>query len=125
MREVEIFIPFMGPSTNKIYAGEHWAKRKKQADLGHSAVKAAGIEPFMRPVHLTFTPVLGKRARARDCSNYSYTVKLIEDGLVAAGVIINDTPDYVKGISIMAPVVNRAKPSGMILYIEEVPADAA
>ena len=27
-----LFVPYLGPSTNAIYAGLHWAKRKKAKD---------------------------------------------------------------------------------------------
>ncbi len=119
---IEAFIPYMGPSLNSIYSGVHWNERKKQADFGHIACKAAirkaGIKPFDYPVRLTFIPVLGKKARARDCSNYSYAAKIIEDGLVRCGVLQDDSPKYVKSFSISEPVVDRESPSGFKIIIE-------
>lgn len=115
-----IYVPFMGPSTNQIYAGVHWRKRQKQADAGHAAVQGIKLAPYQKPVRLTFIPIIGKGGRARDCSNYSYTAKLIEDGLVKAGILKDDTSEYVKGFEIAEPHIDRTQDSGMWVYIEEV-----
>lgn len=119
-RSERIFIEYMGPSTNEIYAGIHWRKRQKQADTGHFAVSLVKAKPFRKPVQLTFQPVVGKGGRVRDCSNYSYTAKIIEDGLVAAGILENDTPEFVKGFAIDEPVIDRTRASGMWVCISEV-----
>ncbi len=115
-----VFIEFMGPSLNSIYAGVHWSERKKQADAGHLAVSLVKIKPFDKPVTLTFQPVAGKRDRIRDCSNYSYAAKIIEDGLVKTGVLEDDSPEFVKGFGIDEPVIDRARYSGMWVLIKEV-----
>lgn len=120
---IELFIPYMGPSLNSIYAGVHWSERNKQAKFGHIACKAAcreaGINPFDYPVTLTFIPVLGKGARSRDCSNYSYAAKIIEDGLVRCGILEDDSDKYVRGFSIKGPaIVDRKGVSGFRLIIE-------
>lgn len=119
-RSDHIYVPFMGPSTNSIYAGVHWSKRNEQADEGHLAVKTIRIEPFSKPVRLTFIPIVGKGGKVRDCSNYSYTAKIIEDGLVKAGILKDDTPDWVKGFEVVEPHIDRKQQSGMWVYIEEI-----
>jgi hypothetical protein len=103
-RHITIPIPYIGPSLNKIYAGMHYSKRKRNADEAHLIVKMAckGIKSVSNPVSLTFTPY--HNSRLYDCSNYAYTCKLIEDGLVQAGVLVDDTNKYVKQIIINAPV---------------------
>lgn len=117
---IQLFVPWLGPSLNSIYAGIHWAKRKKHADAAHWAVKEAvlrnGINSIKSPVGLSFTPVLGKGKRALDCSNYGYAVKLLEDGLVRAGVLVDDTNQYVVATCTTKPV--RGKATGMIIQIE-------
>jgi hypothetical protein len=120
LRSESFFVEYMAPSLNSLYAGVHWAVRKKQADKGHQACNALPIAPFTKPVKLTFTPVVGKRARARDCSNYAYAVKVIEDGLVHAKIIKDDTNEYVKSITINEPVTDRSIESGVWVQIEEV-----
>ncbi|MGJ8524070.1 hypothetical protein R84981_002787 [Carnimonas sp. R-84981] len=117
---IQLFVPWLGPSLNSIYAGIHWAKRKKHADAAHWAVKAAvvdaGLARIGSPVGLSFTPVLGKGKRALDCSNYGYAVKLLEDGLVRAGVLVDDTNQYVVATCTTKPV--RGETSGMLIQIE-------
>lgn len=120
LRCESFFVEYMAPSLNSLYAGVHWAVRKKQADKGHLACSSLSIAPFTKPVKLTFTPVVGKRARARDCSNYAYAVKVVEDGLVHAKIIRDDTNEYVKSITINEPVTDRSIESGVWVQIEEV-----
>ncbi|MGJ8525198.1 hypothetical protein LMG33818_000906 [Halomonadaceae bacterium LMG 33818] len=118
---IQLFVPWLGPSLNSIYAGIHWSKRKKHADAAHWAVKSAvtntGIKRIDSPVGLSFTPVLGKGKRALDCSNYGYAVKLLEDGLVRAGVLADDTNQYVVATCITKPV--RGETTGMLIQIEQ------
>lgn len=124
MRTLTLFVPIMPPSTNSIYAGMHWTKRKKQADDAHSAiahlVKLSKESPFERPVQISMTPSLGKGCRSRDVSNYSYAAKLIEDGLVGAGLLAGDEADKVRRWTLNAPVVDRDSPSGFFVEISEL-----
>ena len=128
MRTITLFIPIMPPSTNSIYAGVHWTKRKREADRVHQYVahvaSEMGLKPFSRAVHISMTPSLGKGARARDCSNYSHAAKLIEDGLVGAGVIQGDEADKVLSMTIKAPTVDRKAASGLWVTITECEAAA-
>lgn len=123
MRSLTIFVPIMPPSTNSIYAGCHWTKRKKHADAAHGAIHAAlpadGVPVFEGAVSIEITPSLGKRCRARDVSNYSYAAKLIEDGLVYAGVLRGDEADKVASMTLRAPIVDRDAPSGLHVTITE------
>ena len=119
MRRERFFIEYMGPSTNAIYAGQHWTKRAKEADKAHKAVKALDTDLFLNPVKLMFTPQVGKGGRERDCSNYSYTCKMIEDGLVKQGILSGDEADKVVRFAINRPVINRKAPSGLWIVIEE------
>ena len=118
---ITVFVPYLGPSLNEIYGGMHWTKRAKHAKKGHYAAALAmrGIEKIQHPVSLTFQPILGKGTTSRDCSNYAYAVKLIEDGIVRAGVIEDDSPKYVTSVTILAPVRDRARGNGMIVSIKE------
>ena len=114
---VEIFVPWMGPSSNSCYAGKHWAIRKKEADAGHLVTGQSfkGVGLIEGPVLLNFSPIVGKGKRRFDPSNYSYSVKIIEDGLVLAGVIAGDGPDQVSFIGISSPV--RGDESGFFVEI--------
>ena len=123
MRSATIFVPIMPPSTNSIYAGVHWSKRKREADRVHGyvalLVTEKALKPFTQAVHISMRPSLGKGARSRDVSNYSYAYKLIEDALVHAGVILGDESDNVRSMTILAPTVDREAASGLWVTIDE------
>lgn len=121
MRSEIFFIPFQGPSTNEIYGGKHWTKRKASKDEAREIVLAhVSTDPFTDPVSLQFVPIVGKGARTRDLSNYTYGIKLVEDGLVAAGILVDDTERYVQSIRVYQPIKDRDRDSGFILRISEV-----
>lgn len=118
MGSVEIFIPYIGPSTNAMYAGQHWSKRKNHKRQALLAVISAGPLPkFAGAVSIKAIPVLGKGRRAYDVSNYSYTYKMIEDALVERGVLAGDTAKVVTSVSFSAPL--RGPETGMKIEIHE------
>ena len=118
MRAVTLKVPYVGPSLNSIYAGVHWKKRKDQADEAHLCVKLSlkGVEPFTKPVHLNFQPL--HKGRGYDVSNYAYTAKLIEDGLVLCGVIPDDTCKWVKRITIDEPIKVKGESLTVVTIVE-------
>ena len=91
-------IPITGykESTNKIYAGVHWAKRKQFKD---SILALAGwhCRPIQRvesyPVQILYKFVFG--SKPLDSTNCSYLIKCFEDALVAFEIIKDDSPEYV------------------------------
>ena len=92
-------IPDVGPSANTIYAGMHWRKRKAIADTWHLLVRVwvrkYGIHPVDGLVDIQIECWFGPGRKAFDSSNCSFTLKLIEDGLVAAKILKGDGPQYV------------------------------
>lgn len=119
-----LFIPYLGPSTNAIYAGLHWAKRKKAKDDAVIAVKAAVNQldidiPISTRVDLVFTPQLGKGVRKRDTSNNSMTAKLVEDALVKAKVLHDDTDEYVRNVTNTPALIDRKGDTGV--WVEIIP----
>ena len=118
---MKIKIPFIGYSTNKIYAGIHWTKRKRQADEAHLIVKlsCAKMKQVDNLADLEFTPYVS--TRRLDTSNYSASCKMIEDGLVACGVLKGDGQKHVGRIIINPPVkLKHGDQSYMIVEITEV-----
>ena len=116
---VEVFVPWVGPSLNKIWAGTHWRRRKAIADEGHWACFT--VKGFVVPwdrVCLEFIPHIPK-GRLYDCMNYALTAKVIEDGLVKIGVLQGDSGRHVAGITLTHPV--RGKHKGMIVRFTEAP----
>ena len=61
-RIVEIKVPWIGPSLNKVWAGIHYRVRTKLAANAHIICleHMKNIPPFTTPVHLEFTPTMGK-----------------------------------------------------------------
>ena len=95
-------------SLNAFYSATHWIKRKKIADAYHEAVWFAVKKSRVKPVekypvfilyHFTFK---GKLLDASNCP-----VKLLEDGLVKAGILKNDSPKFVRGFSVLGVVKGK------------------
>ncbi|WP_423820855.1 hypothetical protein V5738_10985 [Salinisphaera sp. SPP-AMP-43] len=122
MREERIFIPWLGPTLNQIWAGMHWAKRNKIAHQAHKACLAApDLAQFTTPVSLVFQPQHGKGRRRLDCTNYAVTQKAIEDGLVEAGILPGDSFSEVVSVKTEAPI--RGDETGIWVTITAAAAD--
>ena len=81
-------------SANTIYAGQHWSKRKKLADLYHQSLlehRNKKIKSY--PVEITY--IFNFKSKPLDTTNCMYMAKMLEDSLVLNGVIENDSPEYV------------------------------
>lgn len=95
---IRYLIPLKGlkQSTNKIYAGIHWAKRKSTKDSVLSYANA-----FCRPiVKIESYPVqISYRfffvTRALDTLNTAYLAKMFEDALRTIGILEDDSPQFV------------------------------
>ncbi len=91
-------IPLTGlkVSTNKIYAGIHWTKRKESADAIHS-VATGFCRPVQKvqsyPVEIRYKFVFV--TRPLDTLNCAYMAKCIEDAFRAIGILEDDSPSYV------------------------------
>lgn len=117
----KIFVPYLGPSTNAMYSGQHWAKRKSHKFEAKRAVGYAlafrECKSFENPVDILIEPVAGPGKRRYDTSNYSYTYKMIEDALVESKVIAGDSLKYVRTIT-MRPAI-KGLISGVNIEITE------
>lgn len=90
-------------SLNRIYAGVHFRERSRHKDDYHLAVLCAGVaEPYSGtfPVHVHYHFRL--HGTPLDISNHAYMLKMVEDGLVARGILPGDEPKYVARISVTA-----------------------
>lgn len=92
-------------STNAIYGGMHWAKRKKLADLFHESLIEYRNVRFKTPAHLTFT--FSFKGRLLDVGNCSFMEKMLTDALVHWKIIPDDTPEYVASIKIQVLKGNK------------------
>jgi len=85
-------------SLNDFYAGMNMFKRSKIAKIYHRVVKLEVrkqlIEPVEQyPIEVCYHFFL--KGRLYDCFNVVGMAKMIEDGLVRAGVFKNDSPKYI------------------------------
>lgn len=86
-------------STNTIYAGTHWAKRKAQADLYHEYIQAVAHEKQIAPIEeypIDIEYIFTFKGKPLDTTNATYMAKLCEDGLVKSGIIEDDDPEHVQ-----------------------------
>ena len=100
MIEFEINLKVTGEyGLNKIYAGVHWSKRKRQAEEIHALVRSELARQrirkriFEKPVRLKF--YYNSRL---DISNHGYITKMLEDALKGY-FIADDSRKYVRGIT--------------------------
>lgn len=91
------------------YAGKHWSLRNKTKDEWRLVVggivhqkKIPKIKKF--PIEIQ-TKTKIKSKRTRDTSNCFTANKLVEDALVAAGVIPDDTTEFVSFHHVAPPEI--------------------
>jgi hypothetical protein len=86
------------PSWNKFYAGSHWRERKQDADRIHLLVLAAlNGRParMVKPVEIVVTAFF----KGRQFDPCNVPAKIYIDGLVQAGLLVDDTPRYVDSVT--------------------------
>jgi crossover junction endodeoxyribonuclease RusA len=98
----------------------HMAKARKvreYRDAAHWVIKAAKV-PACEKVRVTviYRP---RDNRRRDPLNLVATLKACEDGMVDAGVVPDDNPEYVESVMPLIDVADPQDP-GLQLYIERV-----
>lgn len=126
MRRHELVIRELGESLNPcLRQNGHWKYAAAKRRIGNAMLlaRAQKLAPFTRPVAMTFYPrvepvSLNKRSTFRDIANYVAFVKAFEDILVDCGVLVDDSRDYVKRITIEEPL--EAKFDHMLVVIEEL-----
>jgi hypothetical protein len=91
-------IDSVGPSLNAWYSGIHWTKRSKVKDEWRAHI--AGVVDTLEPVvnYPVIIEVEVHKKRVFDSSNVAATGKLAEDGLVKSGILLDDTPKYVRSV---------------------------
>jgi hypothetical protein len=92
-----IDLPFK-VSTNAIYAGIHWRKRKSHKDqMLLACIGMKQLKPVDKPVDIRMDFYF--KSHALDSSNCSYLAKLLEDCLVKYGVLKDDSRKYVRDVT--------------------------
>ena len=93
-------------SANRIYSGLHWTKRNKLKDLYHFSLlefRKLKIEKF--PIHIHY--IFEWKNNPLDSTNQFFMIKMLEDGMVANGIIPDDSPKYVRATT--SEVMNSLK----------------
>ena len=106
-------------STNSIYSGKKWKVRaqEKEMFLNEFWIHKGKIKDITEyPVDLEFEFYL--TGRGFDSSNCSYRGKMLEDCLVAIGVLVDDTTKYVKSVKYES-IKNNGKIDYVIITIKK------
>lgn len=94
------------PSVNTFWSSPHWSRRSRHArawhDLAAVVVAEAGHPVAACPVGAVVTCY---NVRGMDASNVCY--KPLEDGLVKAGVLPDDSPEYVAWVKVESVRVRK------------------
>lgn len=86
------------PSLNKIYAGKHWAVRKKYKD-DYKKICADALCEYDSFVAEEFYFDISYNSRL-DIDNGILVSKFLADTLVSEGIVQDDSPKYYKKVSI-------------------------
>lgn len=102
----------------------HWAKKAREMkavrDAAHMLAKHAGIPPLARvSVELHYAP---RYVRGRDVINLAATVKPIEDGIVDAGVVPDDTAEFVEPTHAVIDPPIGGRTGRLYVVVRELPA---
>ncbi len=119
---VKIVVPIPEKiSLNKIYAGLHWTVRAEHKDDYHFAVMSVNPKPYTGqfPIHVHYHFKL--HGKPLDIANHAYMQKMVEDGLVACGVIPDDTQKYVNAITITAEPAKKGEDDVVVVELSTYP----
>lgn len=109
------------PSHNLTWAGVHWGNRRALADQmrWHMAIEAKAQYPGLRIVNqvdILITAYAGRGQRAIDADNIE--AKSWIDGLVDVGILKNDSPKYVRTVSLRT--IDTKEETMTVIEIREV-----
>lgn len=96
-----VTLPYLGYSLNE---SVHWAARGQRASVVRQlaakwAVMGIDGKGALTPVKVHYDVMWGKGMRRRDLDNLVGMLKPVTDGLVDAGAIYRDDPEWLTGIS--------------------------
>ncbi len=116
-----LIIPDIGPSLNE-YDRMHYRKRDSLHKRWHSMVKREAKEQGIKvvqqyPALVSVECYFGPGRTRFDWDNLSPTAKMIQDGLVHAGILKNDSPRYTQGDGMKS--FKTDKPSYTLFTIQE------
>jgi Holliday junction resolvase RusA-like endonuclease len=111
MNTWKITVPLVPPSRNSKDAKDRWRYTETKAEWKYEVwalCKEAKIKPCSKI--RTEIAIYFHENRRRDHDNYGIVNKLVNDGLVAASVIIDDNPEYLEKPSYPDLLVDKENP---------------
>jgi hypothetical protein len=124
----EVFVPCAVYSANE-ESGKHWrwrARIRKEirfvaANAGREALRAGTVSTCGDvPVQILVEPHELRKGRLVDVGNCSASAKSAIDGMRDAGVLVDDSPRYVKALTYLVGVrVGQQRYEGLRLIIRE------
>lgn len=85
-------------STNKVYEGMHWGKRKKLADLYHTTFLQFKNKFVVTSYPIEITFIYTFKSRPLDVDNVSFMTKMCIDGMRHIGLLQDDSIDFIQGL---------------------------
>lgn len=108
----------------------HWSKKATRTrawrEAAHWHAKAAREGQFPR-AHVEVTLYFADKNRRRDAGNYAPTIKAVIDGLVAGGVLADDSDEFMVGPDIRCGTTASLRTDGFVgieVWFTELPAVA-
>lgn len=107
-------------SMNKIYGGIHWKARKQLADVYHSE-----FLELKGKVKITEYPIIIHYDwhfvnNPLDTLNCAYMAKMLEDGMVHAGILEDDSTKFVRRSILDSQKTTIYKKDTVVISIESV-----
>lgn len=103
-------------SSNAVYSGMHWTKRKKIADLYHRFIRSHLVSKALAyPVDIQYD--FRFKSRALDTTNCFFMAKMIEDSLVNMGTLDDDDPKHVRATTITSKKGDRDEVEINIVWV--------
>ena len=105
MDSIRIELPYLPPASFSPNSRVHWAVRSKDGkmvkeDVYYLLRAQCATIPQLKAITLKYTIVVPDNRR-RDYDNFISRTKPITDALVSAGLIPDDTPEYIKYFNVI------------------------
>lgn len=120
---MELFVPGEVWTVNKERT-LHYHKRAALVEPMRRMAWVAGLNwlrdgnvPFANPVTVAFYPVQGIRGSIADTANHLGPCKAVLDGIVDAGILPDDTPEWVLSQTFYPPTKSRTH-TGITITIQ-------
>lgn len=98
----------------------HWSKRAKDAENWREAFYWLGKQARVKFGSVNIIAEIVQKKPLADCGNGLPSIKAAIDGLIDAGVLPDDSPEYVRSITMVAPRVPQpGEVEALTITVEE------